>query len=116
MHVQNISDYYIDLVAYVLLRYFVGLSALCAPALTLAYTLSRIIWCKLRLTVFINFVTTVLAGIFLYFIQHCFICHPPDSTVSADARIEPRTFLQSDHLDGSHPYLFFCADTKNSHF
>ncbi len=26
----------------------------------------------------------------LYGIQHCFICRPSDSTVSEDARIEPR--------------------------
>jgi hypothetical protein len=28
---------------------------------------------------------------FMYDSQHCFICHPSDSTVSEDARIEPRT-------------------------
>jgi hypothetical protein len=27
----------------------------------------------------------------MYCIQHCFICHPSDSTVSEDAGIEPRT-------------------------
>jgi hypothetical protein len=27
----------------------------------------------------------------MYFIQHCFIFHPSDSTVSEDAGIEPRT-------------------------
>jgi hypothetical protein len=27
----------------------------------------------------------------MYFIQHCFICRPSDSTVSEDAEIEPRT-------------------------
>jgi hypothetical protein len=27
----------------------------------------------------------------MYFIQHCFICRPSDSTVSEDAWIEPRT-------------------------
>jgi hypothetical protein len=26
-----------------------------------------------------------------YFIQHCFICHPSDSTVPTDAGIKPRT-------------------------
>jgi hypothetical protein len=26
----------------------------------------------------------------MYVIQHCFICHPSDSTVSEDAGIEPR--------------------------
>jgi hypothetical protein len=29
---------------------------------------------------------------FLYYIQHCFICRPSDSTVPTDAGIEPRTF------------------------
>jgi hypothetical protein len=29
----------------------------------------------------------------MYVIQHCFICRPSDSTVSEDARIEPRTVL-----------------------
>jgi hypothetical protein len=29
--------------------------------------------------------------IFSYFIQHCFICRPSDSTVPTDAGIEPRT-------------------------
>jgi hypothetical protein len=28
-------------------------------------------------------------GIFSYFIQHCFICRPSDSTVSEDAGTEP---------------------------
>jgi hypothetical protein len=28
--------------------------------------------------------------IFLYYIQHCFICRPSDSTVSEDAGIEPQ--------------------------
>ncbi len=28
---------------------------------------------------------------FLYYIQHCFICRPSDSTVPTDAGIEPRT-------------------------
>jgi hypothetical protein len=27
----------------------------------------------------------------MYFIQHCFVCRPSDSTVSEDAGIEPRT-------------------------
>ncbi len=40
--------------------------------------------------------TKVLTGGFFGFfcyvlIQHCFICHPSDSTVSEDAGIEPRT-------------------------
>jgi hypothetical protein len=29
--------------------------------------------------------------LFMYVIQHCFICRPADSTVSEDAGIEPRT-------------------------
>ena len=29
--------------------------------------------------------------LFMYDIQHCFICRPSDSTVSEDARIVPRT-------------------------
>jgi hypothetical protein len=39
---------------------------------------------------------------FAYYIQHCFICRPSDSTVPTDAGIEPRTFatgaLASDSL------------------
>jgi hypothetical protein len=31
----------------------------------------------------------------MYFIQHCFICCPSDSTVSEDAGIEPRTVATS---------------------
>jgi hypothetical protein len=34
----------------------------------------------------------ILGGdFFSYFIQHCFICRPSDSTVPTDAGIEPRT-------------------------
>jgi hypothetical protein len=29
--------------------------------------------------------------VFLYVIQHCFICQAPDSTVSKDAKIKPQT-------------------------
>jgi hypothetical protein len=36
---------------------------------------------------------------FLYFLQHCFICRPSDSTVSEDARIEPGTVATSDAPD-----------------
>jgi hypothetical protein len=46
----------------------------------------------------------------MYFIQHCFICHPSDSTVSEDAGIEPRkvgtlalAFRPSNHLAKFHP-------------
>ncbi len=31
----------------------------------------------------------------MYYIQHCFICRPSDSTVSEDAEIEPRTVATS---------------------
>ncbi len=31
--------------------------------------------------------------VFMYFIQHCYICRPSDSTVSEDAGIEPRTVV-----------------------
>ncbi len=30
--------------------------------------------------------------LFMYVIQHCFICRPSDSTASEDAGIVPRTF------------------------
>ncbi len=38
-----------------------------------------------------NFLTFFFGFLFCYFIQHCFICRPSDSTVSEDAGIEPRT-------------------------
>jgi hypothetical protein len=48
----------------------------------------------------------------MYFIQHCFICRPTDSTVSEDAGIEPRTVAtsalavrRSSHAATSHPHL-----------
>jgi hypothetical protein len=31
----------------------------------------------------------------MYFIQHCFICRPSDSTVPEDAGIEPTTLATS---------------------
>jgi hypothetical protein len=31
-----------------------------------------------------------------YFIQHCIICNPSDSTVSEDAGIEPRLIIRLD--------------------
>ena len=47
-----------------------------------------------------------------YFIQHCFIYRPSDSTVSEDAGIEPRTVAttalavrRSNHLARSHPQM-----------
>ena len=46
-----------------------------------------------------------------YFIQHCFICRPSDSTVPTDAGIAPRTVARiafaarrSNHQARSHPY------------
>jgi hypothetical protein len=49
--------------------------------------------------------------LFMYVIQHCFICRPSDSTVSEDARIEPWTVAtlaltarRSNHSDRSHPH------------
>ncbi len=36
-----------------------------------------------------------LGDFFSYYIQHCFICRPSDSTVPADAGIEPRTVATS---------------------
>jgi hypothetical protein len=48
--------------------------------------------------------------LFMYDIQHCFICRPTDSTVSEDAEIEPRTVAttaltvrRSNHSFRSHP-------------
>ncbi len=45
-----------------------------------------------------------------YYIQHCFICRPSDSTVPTDAGIEPRTVAtgalavrHSNHKARSHP-------------
>ena len=35
--------------------------------------------------------------LFIYDIQHCFICRPSDSTVSIDAGIEPRTVATTAH-------------------
>jgi hypothetical protein len=50
--------------------------------------------------------------IFMYVIQHCFICRPSDTSVSEDAGIEPRTVptlaltaRRSNHLARSHPQL-----------
>jgi hypothetical protein len=50
--------------------------------------------------------------LFLYDIQHCFICRPSDSTVLGDAGIEPRTVAttalavrRSNHVARSHPLL-----------
>ncbi len=61
--------------------------------------------------------TVNLTGVFfriffcMYFIQHCFICRPSDSTVPEDAGIEPRTVAtsasavrRSSHPATSHPH------------
>jgi hypothetical protein len=54
---------------------------------------------------------TVVLYFFMYDIQHCFICHPSDSTVLKDAGIEPRTVATKalavrhcSHSAGSHPH------------
>ncbi len=51
---------------------------------------------------------------FMYFIQHCVVCRPSDSTVSEDAGIEPRTVATSalavrrfNHSARSHPHGIF---------
>jgi hypothetical protein len=50
--------------------------------------------------------------LFMYDIQHCFICRPSDSTVSEDAGIKPRTVAttalavrRSNHSARSHPLI-----------
>ncbi len=55
-----------------------------------------------------------------YLIQHCFICRPPDSAVSEDARIEPRTVAilalavrRSYHLSES-PGKLSCAQRRGN--
>jgi hypothetical protein len=59
----------------------------------------------------------------MYFVQHCFICRPSDSTVSEDVGIEPRTVAtvrRSSHSATSHLIyiyhfyqyrLFICINT-----
>jgi hypothetical protein len=50
---------------------------------------------------------------FMYVIQHCFICHLSDSSVSEDAGIEPTscdlalTARRSNHSARSHPLISF---------
>jgi len=55
-------------------------------------------------------ITVFLKFIFMYFIQHCIICRPSESTVMEDAGMEPRTVAifalavrRSNHLARSHP-------------
>jgi hypothetical protein len=58
-----------------------------------------------------EFVDTVFFLSFLsYYIHHCFICRPSDSTVPTNAKIEPRTVATSalavrrcNHWTISHP-------------
>ncbi len=54
---------------------------------------SSLSWPTSLLFVFIYFIY-----IFGDFIIHCFICYLPDSTLSEDAMIEPRTLLRLRHL------------------
>jgi hypothetical protein len=46
---------------------------------------------SLSLFIFFYFFYFFLYFFFSYYIQHCFICRPSDSTVPTDAGIEPRT-------------------------
>jgi hypothetical protein len=41
--------------------------------------------------VFLKYFSGGFFYFFAYYIQHCFICRPSDSTVQTDAGIEPRT-------------------------
>jgi hypothetical protein len=45
----------------------------------------------LTLENFFFFLAVGIFHFFLYYIKHCFICCPSDSTVPTDAAIEPRT-------------------------
>jgi hypothetical protein len=64
--------------------------------------------------IFMDFIFYVIYFIFIYDIQHCFICRPSDSTVSEDAGIEPRTVVsaalavrRSNHSARSHQSYFY---------
>jgi hypothetical protein len=46
-------------------------------------------------SILFGFIIFLLIYFFSYFIQHCFICRPSDSTVPTDAWIEPRTVATS---------------------
>ncbi len=50
-------------------------------------------WAK-RITTFRKLTVGFVKIFYMYFIQHCFICRPSDSTVSEDAGIEPMTVAQ----------------------
>jgi hypothetical protein len=56
-----------------------------------------------------------------YYIQHCFICRPSDSTVLTDAGIEHRTVAtsalavrRSNHLARSHPGMYLPAQLERT--
>jgi hypothetical protein len=53
----------------------------------------------------------------MHFIQHCFICRPSDSTVSENARIEPRTVATSSLAvrRSNHPATSHIPDSDTSH-
>ncbi len=58
----------------------------------------------------------------MYFIQHCFICRPSDSTMSEDTGIERRTVATSgsavrrtSHSVTSHPLLGYISSTTRLH-
>ncbi len=70
----------------------------------------------LKHKLFFFFFLNIFLGDFFYFfpyyIQHCFICRPSDSTVPTDAGIEPRTVAtgalavrRSNHYARSHPRM-----------
>jgi hypothetical protein len=61
-------------------------------------------------------------GLFMYFIQPCFICRPSDSTVSKDAGIVPRnccdignwqSYILTTRLDLIHKMTFLYCQKKN---
>ncbi len=71
------------------------------------FKLSGILRCPTRLTALTSIMWREI--FFIYFIQHCFICRPSDSTVSEDAGIEPMTVKtldwQSDALTAGQTIL-----------
>ncbi len=59
-------------------------------------------WLGIRILV----LPLLTGGFFMYFIQHCCICRPSDSTVQKAARIEPGTVAtvrRSNHSARTHP-------------
>ncbi len=69
----------------------------------IAFLNSRFIKDKTSIVIILNFNYVILKGDFFFFflfmfvIQHCFICRPSDSNVSEDAGIEPRTVVRLWH-------------------